>query len=208
MTAPKSPHAPRKEPKQERSRFLVETILEAAARVLVDDGYEGATTNRVAEVAGVSIGSLYQYFPTMDSMVVRLYEQLRDAELQICDFAIDQVAGKPLEEATREFLQTLFGFWGERTALITQLAGAVPRLEAAELHVAPLDERAEALVLRFLRSREGQLRDVDPELAALIMGRSLLATLGHVLAHRPELLIEAPLMDELVHLATAYLKPA
>lgn len=58
-----SPTNPRKSASQERSRMTVEAILDATARVLVREGYARTSTNRVAAVAGVSIGSLYQYFP-------------------------------------------------------------------------------------------------------------------------------------------------
>ena len=57
-----NPTAPRKTPKQERSRFMVTSILDATARVLVEMGFSRTSTNLVAERAGVSIGSLYQYF--------------------------------------------------------------------------------------------------------------------------------------------------
>jgi AcrR family transcriptional regulator len=66
---------PRKMPRQARSRALVEAILEAAARVLVERGYAGTNTNLVAERAGVSIGSLYQYFPNKDSLIAALHER-------------------------------------------------------------------------------------------------------------------------------------
>ncbi|TPM37176.1 TetR/AcrR family transcriptional regulator [Mesorhizobium sp. B2-3-4] len=59
----------RKEPRQARSRATVETILEAGTRILSDEGWAGFTTNRVADLAGVSIGSLYQYFPDKLSLV-------------------------------------------------------------------------------------------------------------------------------------------
>jgi len=59
----------RKEPRQARSRATVETILQAGARILSDEGWAGFTTNKVAELAGVSIGSLYQYFPDKLSLV-------------------------------------------------------------------------------------------------------------------------------------------
>jgi AcrR family transcriptional regulator len=62
----------RKRPSQERSRELVEWIVEAAARVVQRDGYEGLTTNHIAEEAGVSIGSVYQYFPTKDAILAEL----------------------------------------------------------------------------------------------------------------------------------------
>lgn len=59
----------RKEPRQARSRATVEAIVQAGARILSDEGWAGFTTNRVAELAGVSIGSLYQYFPDKLSLV-------------------------------------------------------------------------------------------------------------------------------------------
>jgi hypothetical protein len=63
MARGKAPR-PRKRPSQSRSRFTTRQSVEAAARVFEERGYAGATTNRIAERAGVSIGSLYQYFPT------------------------------------------------------------------------------------------------------------------------------------------------
>ena len=66
---------PRKRPSQSRSRFTVGQIVEAAARVFEERGYAGATTNRIAERAGVSIGSLYQYFPNKEAILAVLLEQ-------------------------------------------------------------------------------------------------------------------------------------
>ena len=63
----------RKRPVQARSRMTVEAILDATARILVRDGYSRLTTNAVAEQAGVSIGSLYQYFPDKVALVEALH---------------------------------------------------------------------------------------------------------------------------------------
>jgi len=62
----------RKQPRQARSARLVADILEAAARVLVRHGAHHFTTARVAEAAGISVGSLYQYFPNKESILFRL----------------------------------------------------------------------------------------------------------------------------------------
>jgi AcrR family transcriptional regulator len=62
----------RKEPRQARSTGLVADILQAAAQVLADEGAQRFTTARVAEKAGVSVGSLYQYFPNKASILFRL----------------------------------------------------------------------------------------------------------------------------------------
>jgi len=66
---------PRKQPVQARSKKTVEIILDAAARVFAEKGFSGGTTNHIALRAGVSIGSLYQYFPNKDSILVGLLER-------------------------------------------------------------------------------------------------------------------------------------
>ena len=60
---------PRKQPKQARARHTVDAIVEASARILEEQGHGGFTTNAVADVAGVSIGTLYQYFPDKDALL-------------------------------------------------------------------------------------------------------------------------------------------
>jgi AcrR family transcriptional regulator len=70
--APPPAISARRRPRQRRSAELVEAILEAAVRVLVRDGGDGFTTVRVAEEAGVSVGSLYQYFPNREALLFRM----------------------------------------------------------------------------------------------------------------------------------------
>ena len=65
----------RRNPIQERSRFTVEAILDAAVQVFEHHGYAAGTTARIAERAGVSVGSLYQYFPNKDAILVALADQ-------------------------------------------------------------------------------------------------------------------------------------
>ena len=75
QAAQRQPPQPRKQPRQARSLATVEAILEAAARVLAERGYAATNTNLVAERAGVSVGSLYQYFPNKDSLITALHER-------------------------------------------------------------------------------------------------------------------------------------
>jgi len=76
---------PRKLPAQSRSNATVNAVLEAAARILERHGFEGYTTNAVAERAGVSIGSFYQYFPNKDAVTVALME--RESAVLLSDIA-------------------------------------------------------------------------------------------------------------------------
>ncbi|MBP2605466.1 TetR/AcrR family transcriptional regulator [Acinetobacter calcoaceticus] len=89
---------PRKRPRQARSVATFEAILEAAARILESLGFAGFNTNAVAELAGVSIGSLYQYFPSKDALIVELIRRER-AELSKCIVeAIQQSDATDLKE--------------------------------------------------------------------------------------------------------------
>src|SRR6201996_6692514 len=72
MTSTRRQLQPRKQPRQHRSELTRQRILDAAAHVFAEHGYAAGTTNRIAERAGVSIGSVYQYFPNKDALVVEL----------------------------------------------------------------------------------------------------------------------------------------
>ena len=86
---------PRKSPSQERSRQTVDAIIEAAAQVFERHGYAGGTTNRIAERAGVSIGSLYQYFPNKEAILAVLLERhVAEAE-RIVARVMEHVAESP-----------------------------------------------------------------------------------------------------------------
>ena len=94
---------PRKAPRQARSQLMVEVILEATARVLGERGYTGTNTNLVAERAGVSVGSVYQYFPNKDSLVTALHER-HAAQM---DAAIDTVLGASRARSLRGHVQAM-----------------------------------------------------------------------------------------------------
>ena len=94
----------RRAPRQERSRSTVDAIFEAAGRLVDQAGLEGATTARIAHVAGVSIGSLYQYFPKKEALFGALTERAMERDLQRVREAVDRARDLPLEPGVREVL--------------------------------------------------------------------------------------------------------
>lgn len=96
---------PRKRPRQARSTQTVETILDASVLVLMQSGMGGFTTTRVAERAGVSVGSLYQYFPNRESVLHAALDHHLQRVISAVETACRQVRGKPLLEMTREVIQ-------------------------------------------------------------------------------------------------------
>src|SRR3954454_8307498 len=96
-----SPHLrPRKIPSQPRAADTVAAIIEAAAQVLETEGFAGFNTNAIAQRAGVSIGSLYQYFPGKDALTIALMHR------QANQFSADaeRALGEPTAEAALDYL--------------------------------------------------------------------------------------------------------
>lgn len=85
MRLTKKKITPRKEPNQERAKETVETIVAATAHILEKDGFENISTNKIAEKAGVSIGSLYQYFPTKDAIFNFMMERYMKSQTALID---------------------------------------------------------------------------------------------------------------------------
>jgi len=96
---------PRKQPRQGRSRAMVDAMLEAAARILVTGGYAALNTNKVAEVAGVSVGSVYQYFPNKQALVGALRERHAAEVNRVVGGAASQAAGQDIEAVARRLVR-------------------------------------------------------------------------------------------------------
>lgn len=83
---------PRKHASQERSRATVEVLIEATARILVREGFDKAGTNRIAEQAGVSIGPLYQYYPSKEALVAAVIDRHNEELMQVVRGALAEAA--------------------------------------------------------------------------------------------------------------------
>jgi AcrR family transcriptional regulator len=102
---PRQTLSPRKTPSQARSAFTVQAILDAAARVLAQRSLDGFNTNRVAEVAGVSVGSLYQYFPNKDALTAALIAFEQDRLAQAIEASVEASVKKDMEKGRAQSLR-------------------------------------------------------------------------------------------------------
>src|SRR5262245_5797295 len=123
---------PRKSASQGRSRLTVDAILEATARILMKEGYDRASTNKIAAEAGVSIGSLYQYFPSKEALVAAVSERHSHEVLQLMRNALVKVAARPIEVAAREFVSVAIDAHRVNPKLHRVLAEQVPRIGRLE----------------------------------------------------------------------------
>ena len=139
----------RKQPQQSRSAQLVADILEAATRVLVRDGAYHFTTARVAEAAGVSVGSLYQYFPNKEAILFRLQaDEWRQTMSQL-----ERILGDPNmppPQRLRSAVRTFFRSECDEAAFRSALEEAAPLYRDAPEAIAHAQE-ASHLMERFMR---------------------------------------------------------
>ena len=149
----------RKTPSQTRALRTVDTLFEAATRILASEGEAGFTTNRIAERAGFSIGTLYQYFPSKEAIVVALVRRHRDRVLRELDVMLDRcVAGDyGVEVALRMYLRHIVDAFGRGQKAQRLLARLGWQLDAPAAIVAAMDDGAE-------RIRSALARLADPEL--------------------------------------------
>ena len=117
----------RREPKQQRSRHTVDVVLEAVQLVVKRHGAQAITTNRIAEAAGVSIGSLYQYFPDKRAIFTALHDEHVDDVRQVIEQTTAACASAPLEEFTRELVHGLVNVHVEFAELHEVVSSAVPQ---------------------------------------------------------------------------------
>jgi AcrR family transcriptional regulator len=96
---------PRKTPVQARAAVTVEAISEATIQVLLSHGAERLTTTRVAERAGVSVGTLYQYYPNKQSLLFAVLEDHLDKVSAALEAACEHARHKPLTEMVREVVE-------------------------------------------------------------------------------------------------------
>lgn len=202
--APRIRMAPRKRPSQARSREMVESIVSATARVLVKDGYEKTTTNRVAEVAGVSVGSLYQYFPSKEALVVAVMERHCSELSAVLEARLAELSGAPVPEVARALVERILEMHRVNPRLHKVLHEQVPRIGALAL-MEQLLQRLVQLVGGYLVAHRDEISARDPELAAFVLVTSVEALIHRSLLARPQLFEDGTLAEEAMALVLRYL---
>ncbi len=202
MTRP-TPAGVRKVPQQERSRLMVERIVQAGRTVLLRDGYDSASTNRVAAEAGISPGSLYQYFPNKDAVISAVVEHYSDhLGERITDSLADRFdeSGPTMVRAT---LEALLDALEENAEFLRVVSDELPRAENSSRAEA-LEQRIVGLVGAYIAARRHEIRDVQPSTAAWVLVRSIEHLTVRYVLERPPIDRDV-FVSELVRLVAGYL---
>lgn len=195
---------PRKHASQARSRATVDALVEATARILVREGFDKASTNRIAEVAGVSVGSLYQYFPGKEVLIAAVIDRHNREIAQVARGVLAEVAAQPIEKAVHRLVVVAIEAHRVDPKLHRVLAEQIPRMGRLE-NV----EAFYALFKDYLESHCDELRAVDLELAAFVCVTSIEALTHTAVLHHPEILSDdafETLVEEATRLVVRYLQ--
>ncbi|NRA24025.1 MAG: TetR/AcrR family transcriptional regulator [Oleispira sp.] len=191
---------PRKSPKQSRSKVTVEAILQATTHILLAEGVQAFTTNHVAERAGVSIGSLYQYFPNKESLIAALIDQHVQHEVACLLGIIDSWQGVIDETLFRKLIQTFIQLHLDEIELTKLLHQQVHSLECrAALRKATYV--FELLFADMLAQKLAKPKDHPRiKIKAFIIINSIDSVVQTALVENSNLLSDAIFVDELVDL--------
>jgi AcrR family transcriptional regulator len=203
------PTTPRKSATQKRSQAMVETLLDATARVLTREGYDRASTNRIAATAGVSVGSLYQYFPNKEALVAALVARHNRQMLELLRDALKEVASFDLATAIGELVRAAVDAHLVDSALHRIFAEQVPRLgQLAKIDA--LQQETFLMVRAYLEERRAEISVPDLDSATAICVTAVEALTHEFVINRPEALDgdRDRFIGEVMRLIVGYLRPA
>lgn len=174
---------PRKSPRQIRSQNTVETILQATARVLATHGYAGTNTNLIAETAGVSVGSLYQYFPNKNALIAALHNRHDNQMLDVIDAVLDSNPAATLRERVAAIVEAMLHAHLLEPALHRVLEREFPLFDLPHEH-SRADQDIHRRMRHLLELHRAEIAQQDRDLATYVVLR-IMESLVHAAALEP-----------------------
>jgi AcrR family transcriptional regulator len=183
---------------------MVNAILEAAAREFVGAGYAGATTKRIAEIGGISVGSLYQYFPSKEAIAVELARRYRASRVEFARKHLEAVGEESLDAVVPTLFAAFLKAEGIRPEVYRILIDEVLRT-TARTELRGFEEDLEVLVAAALRRMRPPPRVDDVDTAAFLLVRLVHAVVQAANADKPRLNTPA-LATEMTTMVLRYLR--
>ncbi|WP_243397901.1 TetR/AcrR family transcriptional regulator [Herbaspirillum robiniae] len=204
---PQAAQAMRKQPVQDRAQRTIETIFDATAQIVDEQGEAQLTTNRIAERAGFSIGTLYQYFPTKEAILLALIHRGRRRVMDEMQAALARqvAAGVPPQQIVRERIRMLIEAFGSGGVFKRSMIRLAWRMDHHENIMQAMREGAEHIAVALAQMEGPGLR--PPNAATLfVLTRAVMGAIRSASLEESPLLGTRQFEDELVGLAWGMLK--
>jgi AcrR family transcriptional regulator len=196
--------SPRKAPRQSRSQATVTAILDATARILVERGFAAASTNAVAERAGVSVGSLYQYFPNKEALVSALRARHGEQMMAVIQRALTKAMDATVADALAGLIEATVEAHGVDADLHRVLEEHLGSMAVDALHDEYTDVMEDRIVALLARHRD-EITAPDLKLAAFMLMHAAHGLIHAVVRRRPKGVSLKNATQEIVAMMTAYL---
>ncbi|KQH77397.1 MULTISPECIES: TetR/AcrR family transcriptional regulator [Mycobacterium] len=184
---------------------MVERILNAAQEVLIAHGYDGASTNRIAAAAGVSPGSLYQYFPNKDAIVAAVIDRYSDELAAAVASTLAQSLDQPAPDHVRSSVAALLDALDVHPEFLRAVIEQTPRLGSSGKLVA-FEQRISELTMAYLMLNRRQVRpDVRFDTASWMLVRMVEHLTIRYILDRPDISRDE-FLSEITTLALNYLR--
>ncbi|MDA8453295.1 TetR/AcrR family transcriptional regulator [Acidovorax sp. GBBC 3334] len=207
-----TPAGMRRQPTQERARQTIEAIFGATAQIVDNEGETALTTNRVAQVAGVSIGTLYQYFPSKEAVLLAMVERERNRVQQELQGMLDDGVARqrPVREVLAEVVRLLVSAFGTggQSRVRRNLVRMGWRVDQHDRFTAALREGAErnAMALaRLVEAGDGSIRPPTPAMM-FVATRAVMGAIRSASLENSPLLGQPAFEDELVRMLWGVLR--
>jgi AcrR family transcriptional regulator len=205
FTAMTTQLSPRKAPRQSRSQATVTAILDATARILLERGVAAASTNAVAERAGVSVGSLYQYFPNKDALIAALHARHGEQMMAVIQRALTTAMDATLDDALAGLIEATVEAHRVDADLHRVLEQQLPGLDQHDAqhdeYIGVMEDRVVALLARH----RDQIAVPDLKLAAFMLMNASHALIHAVVLQRPKGVSLKAATQQIVRMMKSYL---
>lgn len=197
----------RKLPVQERALRTIDTIFQATAQIVESEGENGLTTNKIAQLSGFSIGTLYQYFPSKEAILVAMISRARrrvmDDLQTIALQAVQEQRG--VEIVVRDFIRILIKSFGSGSVYKRAMIRLAWRMDQHENLVQALREASDRNALLLSQIKDPTLRPPTPALM-FVISRSVIGVIRSASLENSLMLDTSEFEDELVRMVCALLK--
>jgi AcrR family transcriptional regulator len=191
-------------PTQRRARMTVEAILDAVIKILKRDGADAVTTNRIAEVAGVSIGSVYQYFPDKRAIFEALHQRHVEEIDRLVERTLIEHPASPLDKLVRAMMEALVDAHAKDPELYQALMRQVPhRTDSSREFAVRLHG---VFRLAIASRRDSRRRRQDPDKQAFVVAHMVDALSHGVILRRPQGLSLEVAKEEAIRAVLTYLR--
>ncbi len=203
--ASEKPEAPRKQPKQQRSKILVESILQAGVEILEEPGQE-LTIDKLCERAGIGVGSLYQYYPSKEAVLNDIFSHVVEEEWEGLERSLVEACEMEFEEGIKHHAMTGLRFVRKIYQLepdfYRKFGGSyLPHAtEAFSEDETVLQIERQFLQLFRKHPKAGNMSDAQLEQLVFVYGQGSVAVLRSIVEERPEYIYDDDFMERLTNL--------